>query len=423
MVRTDPAFDLQIRKVRNVAKSTKGKSKAAQEPVTVDETAQAASGAGVEDVTQPIVEDAEIVSDEALVTLEDDASEIDTETPDAEFAEESEASEPAQQEPAVVRETVVEQQSVFLPLLFGGFVAAGIGALGSAYVYQDGSPFGTAKTDAINFESAIKLQEGRIDDLTKQLNAQPVLDTAPYDAAVDAVSDVQAQIGAVVESVDGIETRITELEAVPREDGSGISAAMENELKDLRAALDVQKGELAKMLEDAQSKKQSAEETARQTVARTAMTRILVALESGAPFEDALAEVEANTDTLISNALAQTAAEGVPTLATLSETYPDAARAALAAVRSEDTGSGVASFFAKQLGARSVAPREGDDPDAILSRVGGALDAGRISDALSEADALPDGAKAPLADWIAQATLRLTTAREAETLANSLNSQ
>ena len=131
MVRTDPAFDLQIRKVRNVAKSTKGKSKAAQEPVTVDETAQAASGAGVEDVTQPIVEDAEIVSDEALVTLEDDASEIDTETPDAEFAEESEASEPAQQEPAVVRETVVEQQSVFLPLLFGGFVAAGIGALGA----------------------------------------------------------------------------------------------------------------------------------------------------------------------------------------------------------------------------------------------------------------------------------------------------
>ena len=92
-------------------------------------------------------------------------------------------------------------------------------------------------------------------------------------------------------------------------------------------------------------------------------------------------------------------------------------------MRSEETGGGVTSFLTRQLGVRSVAPREGDDADAILSRVGAAIDAGRISDALAEADTLPDGAKAPLADWMEQANLRLSAAREAEALASSLNSQ
>ena len=231
------------------------------------------------------------------------------------------------------------------------------------------------------------------------------------------------QIGAVVDSVGAVEARIATLEERPSGDGGGVSVAMEQELKELRAALDVQKGELAKMLDEAQSTKQSAEETARQTMARAAVTRILVALDSGASFEDALADVEANTDIAIPEALAATASGGVPTLATLSEGYPDAARAALAAVRSEDTGGGVGGFFAKQLGVRSVAPREGDDPDAVLSRVEAAVGEGRIADALALTEALPDAAKAPLADWMAQANLRLSAAREAEALATSLNSQ
>jgi hypothetical protein len=192
---------------------------------------------------------------------------------------------------------------------------------------------------------------------------------------------------------------------------------------DLRAALDLQKGELAQMIDEAQNTKQNAEDTARQTMARAAVTRILVALESGAPFADALAEVEANTDVTIPEVLAQSAADGLPTVAALGDSYPEAARAALAAVRSEETGGGVTSFLTRQLGVRSVAPREGDDADAILSRVGAAIDAGRISDALAEADTLPDGAKAPLADWMEQANLRLSAAREAEALASSLNSQ
>ena len=392
-----------------MAKPSKGKSKTAQEPIIEDDIAQDVSDAVEQDITDPIVEDAEIVGDavEEAVSTEEfgETAEIIDETLDA------------------PRDAAVERKGGFLPLVLGGVVAAGIGVVSAQYIFPNGLPFGPAATERVDLNSALKLQAGRIDDLKAQLEAQPKVDTGALDAAVSAVGDLQAQIGAVVDNIGTIEARISELEARPTSDGSGISVAMENEMKELRAALDLQKGKIAQMIDEAQDTKQSAEETARQTMARAAVTRILVALDSGSPFEDALADVQANSDVAVPEALAQTAASGVPTLATLSETYPDAARAALAAVRREETGGGVASFFAKQLGARSVAPREGDDPDAVLSRVEAALGEGRISDALAQADVLPDAAKAPLADWMAQANLRLNAAREAEALATSLNSQ
>lgn len=403
----------RIERVRNVAKPTKGTSKKAQTPETVEEIVDDTIETVVEDATDALVEDAELVEavDDAVDTFDSDAVDM----PEVEDAPDIAL--------AATRETIVERKGGFVPLVLGGIVAAGLGIASAEYIFPNGLPFGPAATEKLDFESALKLQTGRIDDLTKQLEAQPSVDTTALDAAVAAVGDLQSQIGAVVDNVTTIDARITDLEARPASDGSGVSAAMEKELVDLRAALDVQKGELAQMIDEAQSKKQSAEDTARQSRARGAVTRILVALESGAPFADALADVEANSDVEFADALVQTAAEGVPTLAALNESYPDAARAALAAVRAGDTGGGVGSFFAKQFGTRSVAPREGDDPDAVLSRVGGAVEAGNIADALAEADALPDAAKAELADWTAQADLRLSAAREAEALANSLNTQ
>jgi hypothetical protein len=55
------------------------------------------------------------------------------------------------------------------------------------------------------------------------------------------------------------------------------------------------------------------------------------------------------------------------------------------------------------LNARSLEPREGDDPDAVLSRVEAAARAGDIAAALAEIEALPEVAREPLADWIDRA--------------------
>jgi hypothetical protein len=425
-----------------VAKSTKGKSKNAQEPVNAEEIVQDASDTIAEDVTE-IVEGAEVPSDAPVETPELVVLEEEIVDEIAELETPAEASAP---EPEIIRETIVEKKGGFVPLVLGGIVAAGIGVGSAGYIFPNGLPFGPKPAD---YTSAIEEQSSRIDALSAELAAKPAFDASALQASIadatSAVTAAQEQITGVAETVAAFEERLTTLEALPREDG--ISQQMENalkemraelnqqnaaleqmvpvegELNDMRAALDAQKGELVTMIAEAQASKQDAEKTARDTLARAGVTRILVALESGAPFADALAEVEANSDIAIPEALAQTAADGVPTLASLGDAYPNAAREALAAVRSEDTGGGVSSFLTRQLGVRSVAPREGDDPDAILSRVGAAVDEGRISDALEIADALPEGAKAPLAEWMAQANLRLSAAREAEALATSLNSQ
>lgn len=425
-----------------MAKSTKGKSKNAQEPVNAEEIVQDASDTIAEDVTE-IVEGAEVPSDAPVETPELVVLEEEIVDEIAELETPAEASAP---EPEIIRETIVEKKGGFVPLVLGGIVAAGIGVGSAGYIFPNGLPFGPKPAD---YTSAIEEQSSRIDALSAELAAKPAFDASALQASIadatSAVTAAQEQITGVAETVAAFEERLTTLEALPREDG--ISQQMENalkemraelnqqnaaleqmapvegELNDMRAALDAQKGELVTMIAEAQATKQDAEKTARDTLARAGVTRILVALESGAPFADALAEVEANSDIAIPEALAQTAADGVPTLASLGDAYPNAAREALAAVRSEDTGGGVSSFLTRQLGVRSVAPREGDDPDAILSRVGAAVDEGRISYALEIADALPEGAKAPLAEWMAQANLRLSAAREAEALATSLNSQ
>nr|MDA3856834.1 hypothetical protein [Roseovarius sp.] len=114
---------------------------------------------------------------------------------------------------------------------------------------------------------------------------------------------------------------------------------------------------------------------------------------------------------------------GVPTLPALIERFPAAARSALAAARIESGQgtAGIGSFFKNQLGVRSLLPREGDDPDAVLSRVEAAVGDGRLSDALAEIELLPDVAKDKLSDWAAQVTRRKEAVAAAEALADTLN--
>jgi hypothetical protein len=98
----------------------------------------------------------------------------------------------------------------------------------------------------------------------------------------------------------------------------------------------------------------------------------------------------------------------VATDAALLAAFPDAARAALAAVAAEEAQGGgwsdrALAFLQMQTGARSVTEREGTGPDAVLSRAEAALREGRLADAVAEVTTLPPAAQAPLADWLAQA--------------------
>jgi hypothetical protein len=58
-------------------------------------------------------------------------------------------------------------------------------------------------------------------------------------------------------------------------------------------------------------------------------------------------------------------------------------------------------FVQGQVGGRAVAPREGDDPDAVLSRVQAAVSAGDLEAALSRNLRAARGRAGEMAAWIA----------------------
>ena len=151
------------------------------------------------------------------------------------------------------------------------------------------------------------------------------------------------------------------------------------------------------------------EATAAAAAARraSALDRIAAAFDSGAPFAAAATEIGAD----LPPALADHAASGLPTVADLQDSFEEAARRSLEdslrANMGESWTDRVSNFLRSQTGLRSLTPREGDDPDAVLSRAEAALGEGRIADALAELDAMPEAGKPALSDWIAEAGVRL----------------
>ena len=80
-------------------------------------------------------------------------------------------------------------------------------------------------------------------------------------------------------------------------------------------------------------------------------------------------------------------------------------------------------FLRSQAGMRSLAPREGDDPDAILSRAEAAVRAGELQTAIDEIGKLPETGQTAMADWVADAKARLDVTQAAASLSETLLAQ
>jgi hypothetical protein len=285
-------------------------------------------------------------------------------------------------------------------------------------------------------------------EVEKGLAALPAPDLAALTAEARGAADA---------ALAGIESRLAGLEQRAGAAGSAVAgsvgaaadgavAALQAELQSLKDALAAQQSaagsggasdelkalasetqaQIAAAAAEAEKLKSEAEAAGRAAMARAALARIRAALDSGEPYGAAVAELT-ETGHEVPAVLADAAATGIPSLTALQRSFPAAARAALDAGLRADMGESwterAATFLRTQTGARALTPLEGNDPDAILSRAEAALAAGQLAPALAELAALPDAAKAPLADWIAQAEQReaasaaiaaLTTAVDAE---------
>ena len=354
-----------------------------------------------------------------------------------------------------VEETSVDEpvetetrKSAFIPLLLGGVVSGVIG-FGAATYYFMNRPSDEAQA-LVQVQAALDAQQGTLGSVNSKVEELSTTMTSVKSDFGGQVSELTETVGQkdreladALESMSGsiadFETRLTALEKRPIAEAGGMTseaaAAYERELRTMRDLLETQRTDIEKLAaeatariegvaQQAASAEQAAEETAKITAVRVAVSKLQSALDNGGAFDATVANL-AGAGVEISPVLADAAKGGVPTLMELQESFPKAARAGLSASVKATTGDGavsaIGSFFRSQVGARSLEPREGDDPDAVLSRAEAALGNDNIADAIALISALPKEGQAEMSDWVNAANMRLNAVDAVHVLANSLN--
>lgn len=212
-----------------------------------------------------------------------------------------------------------------------------------------------------------------------------------------------------------LEARLAALEAAPPQadgDAAGL-AALQAQVANLSARFAAERDSSAQIAAeiDAQVKQRIGAAEAEATALRDNATRqaavlgLQTAFRSGIALPEALAAASAAGIDLPPPLTAL--ADHPLSLSGLQAAFPEAARAALAATRHADMGDTLTeralTFLKSQTNARALTPQDGADPDAVLSRMEGALAQGDVAAARSLSADLPEQGQAALADWLADA--------------------
>ncbi|WP_172298527.1 hypothetical protein [Pseudoruegeria sp. HB172150] len=339
--------------------------------------------------------------------------------------------------------------SGLFPMLLGGVIAAVVGAGILYLVQQQGivdlggtdkelvARVDTLQTELTEAREALQAAQSEIDALEE---AEPDLSavTEALDQQRSATEATSDALTALANRLDGTDARLQDLavQQIPEAElPQAISDAYDEKFSELQAGLD---GRFATLQEELNAKlaelesvrataaeaESAAQRAAQLAEARAAMTEVTAALASGGSFAEPLQEVGTLSGADVPAPLSDAAETGIPTLGALRESFPEYARRALAlsteAAADEGEISPFQAFVRTQLGARSLAPRDGNDPDAVLSRAEAALSRGDLETALTEIDALPEVGRQALADWAAQAESRRTALAAADNLAAQL---
>ncbi len=325
--------------------------------------------------------------------------------------------------PSAPEQQSKKQGGIFWPLVLGGIVAGGIG-FGAAELNLLGlrGDDGTAE-----LRSTVTDQQQRLAALesAEPQSAQSGSDNAALDDLTAQVVTLKDDLATLSGRLGEVDQRLTAVEKRPVGEGTSNEAvaAYERDLAALQASVAEQQREIEALRDNATTVVEATENAARGAALQSALTGITAAISEGRPFAQSLAELQMDGVTDIPDALTASADTGVATLNSLQARFPDSARAALADARANGAGdqnAGILGFMRRQLGARSVAPREGNDPDAVLSRAEAALRDGRLGDTLAEVDTLPESSQAAMTDWLADARARQSASAAVQDLSDRL---
>ena len=353
---------------------------------------------------------------------------------------------PEPDQPVVPPEAPQGRGGGWFGTILGGAVAAGLGFGAAYYALPTSAPATDLKAEIAGLRSQLGSQdadlaavEARVDAFAPGANPA---DLAALDARLSASEaaskaarkDTTAALKALEARASALEDRLTTLERQPIS-GDGISAAalqsFEREVAALKSEIDAQRGKstamearLAQVAAEAEDRLKAAEAEAetKRALARAALSHLRAAVESGASIEGAMADLSSAGVELPAGLSEQ--AKGVPTSQLLQTRFDSAAREALTVSLRETAGEGwadrISAFLRSQSGARSLTPRAGDDPDAILSRADAALKAGDLAAAIDEIAALPEGGKAVMAEWVGLAQRRMAALAAVSALAQTV---
>ena len=311
--------------------------------------------------------------------------------------------------------------------MFAGLLVA-LASFGGAQYSSGNWPFERIATD---FEARLATQSDEISALNTLI--------ASYDDTT-ALQDLQAQIDGmrtIVTDLAALQVEIEQLFGVQNETIDRVAALEEKltsqsgstpaanaeitryatalklvqtQISEQNNAISEQRAGIAELSAAVELTQQETKSATHQSLTDGTISQVIGALESGAPFAFAIAGLQ-DFETLLTPALVAAAPYGVPTADALARAFPEQSRTALIAARTTSTSqtsssNRVGDFLRSQLGMRSITPRAGNDPDAVLSRAEAAIQAGQVSNALSALTALPDSARTSMAGWIEQAELR-----------------
>lgn len=351
--------------------------------------------------------------------------------------------EPAKK-PEAPQEAVAKPKSPVLGYIIGGVIAAGIGYGVSEYTRQPPPPI-VASIDTAELDRQFAALSERIDVIESELAAssimtleQDILDLrqsladsiASLDGRISAskseLSDLIADFEA---STNAARTQVGDGLSNISENGAAALSAMQAELEalkdrigkqeDLRAALETRLEEIGSV---AREKLQAAQTEAADLAAKAAelgdsvardvaMQKLRAALLTGASYAEDLANVVTGLGVEAPEALSKSAVTGIATITELETEFPTAAReglrASIRATAGDSATDKLTAFVKSQLGARSLEPKEGDDPDAVLSRAEAALKTGDLAEAVALVEQLPPEGIAAMQDWVDRANQRL----------------
>ena len=359
----------------------KNPSKPQETDTSVDQVQDAVEVSDTSDIPQRDVSAATTVEETAGVDQETSAQEDDT-APEAITPH-----DPSPTSPDMAQPTNASARSPMAVLTLGWIGAGVAGGMVAQYANSgwpfDGSifPARTAQVEYVTVDAVATIEE-QIASLAPRADVAMAADVQSLRATV---TELAAQMAA-------FEARLADASGPSAED----IAQMQSDFERLSSTL-------GSVQEVVQTQEQLRQERAVATQTAQARVALAHALETGAPFEDVLADLEA-VGMAIPDALRAAAVSGAPTVSSLTAEFPQMAREALAADRGQGSdgasaAQGVGQFLKKQLGLRSVTPKEGTSTDAVLSRMEGALRAGDLRQAAQEAEGLSGEAAQISAPW------------------------